>query len=81
MNKECNVREICPFDLEKLAIKQDTFHQKCSPDDTLKKDGDFCSNVSYCCVICSTKGCDALNKERWGFKRTLLRMKLNAKST
>ena len=74
MSNICSVRDICMFDLSKA--KSGVI---CSPNISLiKRDGDFCRDYSYCCVICPTRGCTiSADKEKWGFKRTLLRMKLN----
>lgn len=78
MSNSCSIRKICMFDLEKLTLNIPNAHKHCLPNTSLEREGDLCSNYSYCCVICSTKDCHAIDIEKWGFKRTLLRMKLHA---
>ena len=75
MSNNCSVRDICMFDLGKAKLGV-----ICSPNILVikKRKGEFCSDYSNCCVICPTRGCTiSADKEKWGFKRTLLRMKLN----
>jgi hypothetical protein len=64
------------FDLGRIVPASKPDRRICVPNASLKRDGDLCSKNSYCCVICSTMGCHAVDIEKWGFKRTLLRMKL-----
>lgn len=79
MSNNCSIRDICMFDLGRIKTEPD--RRICVPNASLKRDGDTCSDYSYCCVICPTIGCHAIDIDKWGFKRTLLRMKLNAKTT
>ena len=82
MSNNCSVRDICMFDLGRIATKPTNPDRRiCVPNASLERDGDLCSKNSYCCVICSTQGCHAVDIEKWGFKRTLLRMKLKQNDT